>query len=152
MYCPGGKATNPIWRVLASSGGISSWTPLKPQHSNPHPLAHHLWSSDFIIPPTPFITPHRLPAVLESLMPLKNWWSIHATCFKSSLKDSICFCGIFSKFKQNFIAYSSSSCPDCIFEIHQPWQSGFSRVYSNCCCSCSSEPEIRKIGQLFHKM
>ena len=43
--------------------------------------------------------------------------------------------------KQNFIAYRSSkvsSHPDCIFEIHQQWQSGFCRVYSNCCCSCSS--------------
>ena len=25
----------PIWRVQASSDGISSWTPLKPQHSIP---------------------------------------------------------------------------------------------------------------------
>ena len=31
MHCPGGNATEPIWRVLASSDGISSWTPLKPQ-------------------------------------------------------------------------------------------------------------------------
>ena len=57
--------------------------------------------------------------------------------------------------KQNFIAYHSSkvsSCPDCIFEIHQLWQSGFSRVYSNCCCSCSFESEIIKIGQSSHKM
>ena len=45
-----------------------------------------------------------------------------------------------------------SSCPDCIFEIHQLWQSGFSRVYSNCCCSCSFKPEIIKIGQSSHKM
>ena len=54
--------------------------------------------------------------------------------------------------KQNFIAYHSSkvaSRPDCIFEIHQLWQLGFSRVYSNCCCSCSFEPEI---GQSTHKM
>ena len=36
-YCPGGNATDPIWRVLASSDRISSWTPLKPQHSNPNP-------------------------------------------------------------------------------------------------------------------
>ena len=57
--------------------------------------------------------------------------------------------------KQNFIAYRSSkvsSRPDRIFEIHQQWQSGFSRVYSNCCCSCSIEPEIIKIGQSSHKM
>ena len=45
VYCPGGNATDPIWRVLASSEGISSWTPLKPQHSNPIPncLANQLW-------------------------------------------------------------------------------------------------------------
>ena len=41
---------------------------------------------------------------------------------------------------------------DCIFEIHQLWQLGFSRVYSNCCCCCSFEPEIINIGQSSHKM
>ena len=45
-----------------------------------------------------------------------------------------------------------SRCPDCIFETHQLWQSGFSRVFSNCCCSCSFEPEIIKIGQSSYKM
>ena len=57
--------------------------------------------------------------------------------------------------KQNFIAYRSSkvsSRPDCIFEIHQLWQSCFSREYSNSCCSCSFEPEIITIGQSSHKM
>ena len=54
--------------------------------------------------------------------------------------------------KQNFIAYRSSKVSDCIFEIHQLWQSGFSRVYSNSCWSCSFEPEIMKIGQSSHKM
>ena len=49
--------------------------------------------------------------------------------------------------KQNFIAYRSSKVSDCTFEIHQLWQSGFSKLYSNCCCSCSFEPEIIKIGQ-----
>ena len=61
----------------------------------------------------------------------------------------------FPSLKQNFIAYHSSkvsSRPDCIFEIHQLWQSGFSRVYSNWCCSCSFEAEIIKIGQSSHKM
>ena len=59
----------------------------------------------------------------------------------------------FPSLKQNFIAYRSSkvsSRPDFIFEIHQLWQSGFSRVYSNCCCSCSFE--AIKIGQSSHKM
>ena len=99
VYCPGGNATDPIWRVQGSSDGISTWTPLKPQHSNtypnPSPLANQLWSIDFLTPPTPLIIPHRLPASLESLMFVKNWCSIHARCSKSSLKPSIRFCGIF---------------------------------------------------------
>ena len=69
-------------------------------------LANQLWCSDFITPPTRLIIPRRLPAFLESLMPLKNWCSIHARCSKSSLKYSIRFCGIFSKFKTEFYCIS----------------------------------------------
>ena len=61
----------------------------------------------------------------------------------------------FPNLKKNFIAYRSSKVswrPDCIFETHQLWQSGFSRVYSNCCCSCSFEAEILKISQSSQKM
>ena len=58
----------------------------------------------------------------------------------------------FPSLKQNFITYRSSKVSDCIFEIYQLWQSGFSRVYSNSSCSCSFEAEIIKIGQLSHKM
>ena len=61
----------------------------------------------------------------------------------------------FPSLKQHFMAYHSSkvsSRSDCFFEIHQVWQSGFSRVYSNCCCSCSFEAEIIKIDQSSHKM
>ena len=157
VHCPGGNAADSIWRVLASSLGMSSWTPLKPQHNNPNPnsLANQLWSIDFLTPPTPRIIPHRLRAFLESLMPLKNWCSIPARCSKSSLKHSIRFCGIFPSLKPNFIAYRSSkvsSRPDCIFEIHHLWQSGFGRMYSNCCCSCSFIHEIITIGQSSHKM
>ena len=158
MHCPGGNATDPTWRVLASSQGISSWTPLKPQHSNPNPnhLANQLWSTDFLTPPTPLIIPHRLPGFLESLMPLKNRCLIHARWPKSTLKHSIRFCGIiFFKFKTillHIVLPQMSSRPDCIFELHQLWQSGFSRVYSNYCCSCSFEPGIIKIGQSSYKM
>ena len=35
MHCPGGNATDTIWRELACYDGISSWTLLKPQHSIP---------------------------------------------------------------------------------------------------------------------
>ena len=150
MHCPGENATDHIWRVLASSLGISSWTPLKPQHSkpnnNPNRLANQLWCIDFL---TPLIIPHRLRAFLESLMPLKNWCSIHARWPKSIPYVSVAF---FPSLKQNFIAYRSSSRPDCIFEIHLLWQSGLCRVYSNYCCCCSFEPEIIKIGQSSHKM
>ena len=47
----------------------------------------------------------------------------------------------FPSLKHNFIGYRSSkvsSRPDCIFEIHQLWQLGFSRVYSN-----SNVPAVR---------
>ena len=60
----------------------------------------------------------------------------------------------FPSLNQNFIAYLSSKVSlrlDCIFEIHQLWQSGFSREYSNCCYSCSYEPEIIETDQLSHK-
>ena len=108
VHCPAGNATDPIWRVLVSSDGISSWTPLKLQHSNPNPnlLANQLWCIDYLTPPTSLIIPHRLLAFLESLMPLKNWCSIHARWSKSSLKYSIRFCGIFSKFKTQFYCIS----------------------------------------------
>ena len=85
------------------------WPPVKSQHSNPNPnpLANQLWCIDFLTPPTPLIISHRLPAFLESLMPLKNRWSIHARWSKSSLKHSIRFCGIFPKFKTQFYWISS---------------------------------------------
>ena len=61
----------------------------------------------------------------------------------------------FSSLKQNFIAYRSSkvsSRPDCIFEIHQLWQSDFSKVYSNSCCSSWFEAEIIKTARSSHNM
>ena len=95
MHCPGGNDTEPIWRVLAPSDGISSWTPLKPQHSNPkpnpYPLANQPRCIDFLTPPTSLIILHRLPTFLESLMPLKNWSWIHARWSNNSLTHSIYF-------------------------------------------------------------
>ena len=58
----------------------------------------------------------------------------------------------FPSLKQNIIAYRYSNVSDCIFENHLLWQSGFSRVYSKSCCSCSFETEIIKIGQSSHKI
>ena len=110
MHCPGGNSTDWISRVLASFDGISPWTPLEPQHSNPNPLANQLWCIDFLTPPTPLIIPHRLHAFIESLMPLKNRCSIHARCSKSSLKHSIRFCDILSKFK-NLLHIVLLKCP-----------------------------------------
>ena len=69
-------------------------------------LANQIWCSDFVTPPIPLIIPHRLPAFLESLMQLKNWCSIHVRWSKSSLKHSIRFCGMFSKFKSEFYCIS----------------------------------------------
>ena len=141
---------------MASSLGISSWTPLKPQHSipnpNANPFANQLWYIDFLTPPKPLIISHRLPAFLESLMPLKNWCSIHARCSKTVWSIPYVSLVFFPSLKHNFITYPSSNVSDCIFEIHQQWQSDFSKEYSNSCCSCWFEPEIIKIGQSSHKM
>ena len=120
MHCLGGNATDPIWRVMATSDRISFWTPLKPQHRNynPNPLASQLWCIDFLTPRTPLIIPHRLPAFLESLMPLKNWCSIHARWSKSSLKNFTRLCGIFFKFKTKFYSisffYYANKTPNCL--------------------------------------
>ena len=110
VHCPGGNATDPIWRVLASSQGISSWTPLKPQHSNPDP--------DPDPDPKPFgqsapvywrpyssHASHQTPCLFESLMPLKSSCSIHARWSKSSLKHCIRFCCLFSRFKTEFLLH-----------------------------------------------
>ena len=160
MHCPGGNATNPIWRVLASSQGISSWTPLKPQHSIPHWLSVQ-WepSSCRSCQCCQKKGSSKVCGWICSVWPSWVWESQHASTGNSvswSLAHSSRFSfhcmAFFLSLKQNFIAYCSSSRPDCIFEIHQLWQSGFSRVYSNCCCSYSFEPEIIKIGQSSHKM
>ena len=140
--------------MLASSDRISSWTPLKPQHSNPNSnhLANQLWCIDFLTPPTHLIIPHRLLAFLEFLMPLKNWCSIHVRCSKSGLKHSIRFCGIFSKVKTEFYCILFFLSVRLHFWNLPAVTTGFSRVYSNCFSSCSFEPEIIKIGQSSHKM
>ena len=111
---------------------------------------------------TSLLLPHLSSSLTDSLSP----WISYATKKKMMLnsckmveKQSEAFhrflWHFFPSLKQNFIAYGSSkvsSRPNCIFEIHQLWQSGFSRVYSNCCCSCSFEPEIIKNGQSSYKM
>ena len=89
-------------KSVASSQGILSRTPLKPQHSNskPNPLANRFMQD----------------------APIAVWNIPYV---------SVTF---FPSLKQNLIAYRSSkvsSRPDCIFEIPQLWQPGFSRVYSN---------------------
>ena len=105
VHCPGRNATDPIWRVLASSQGISSWTPIKSHHinPNPNPLPNELRCIDFLTPPTPLIIPHILPALLECLIPLKSWCSVHARWSKSRLKHSMRFCSLFSKFKHRIL-------------------------------------------------
>ena len=120
-YCPGGNATDPIWRVLASSDGISSWTLLRPQHSNPNPnpLANQLWFIDFPTPPAPLLTSINSLASLNLL----SHWKTNARFMQDAPKavGSIPYVSVayFSSLKQNFIAFRSSkvsSRPDYIFK------------------------------------
>ena len=122
-----------------------SWNSLKPQHSNPNPspLAKQLWCIYFLTPPTPLIIPHRLAAFLESLMPLKNWFSIHSRRSKSSLKHSIGFCDIFFPGLNRILLHILLKCQIAFLKF---------TGCDNCCCSCSFEPEIIKIGLTSHKI
>ena len=159
MYCPGGNATDALWRVLGSSDGISSWTPLKPQHSIPcwlsvqwEPSAYNHACAVLKRDHQNFVGGFTLSGLLgsgrASMLPLETLslglWVIAV--------DPAFISWHFLKFKTEFYCISFFWSSDCIFEIHQLWQSGFSRVYSNCCCSCSFEPEIIKIGLSSHKM
>ena len=144
----GGNATDPISRVLASSQGISSWTPLKPQHSNPIPNPLAINSGVL----TSLLLPHLSSSLTDSLpsFNLLCHSKTHARFMQVGPKAvwSIPYVSdsFFPSLKHNFIAYRCSKCLHWVFEIHQLWRSVFSRVYSNCCCNCSFEPEIIKIG------
>ena len=110
VHCPVGNVTDPIWRVLASSDGISTWTPLKPQHSNPNPnrLANQLWCIDFLL------LPHISSSLTDSLP------SLNFLCYSKTdarfIQDapkavwSIPYVSVvfFPSLKQDFIAYRSS--------------------------------------------
>ena len=134
---------------------MSSWTPLKPQHCIPTPTPNPLGFKSGVL--AFLFLPHRSSYLTDSLPSLnllchsktdaqfmqhgrKAVWSIPYVSWT-----------FFPSLKNNFTAYRSSLGPDCIFEFHQLWQLGFSRVYSNRFCSCSFEPEIIKIGQSSHK-
>ena len=160
VHCPGGNTADPIWRVLASSDRISSWTPLKPQHSIPCWLSvqrkHSACRSCQCCQKK---GSSNVFGLICSVWPSWVWESQHASTGNSiswslgnSSRSSLHRMAFFPSLKQNFIAYCSSKVSDRIFEIHQLWQSGFSRVYSNSCCWCSFELEIIKIGQSSYKI
>ena len=116
---------------------------------------NQLWCIDVLTPP------HLLKSLTDSL-PFLNLLG-HSKTDARFMQDapkavwSIPYVSMafFPSLKQNFIAYRSSKVSsrlDCMYEIQQLRKSGFSRVYSNSCCSCSFEPEIIKIGQLSHQI
>ena len=144
--------------MLASSDRISSWTPLKPQHSN---LTLTIWPINCGVL-TSLLLPH-LSSSLTDTLPSLNLLC-HSKTDARFMQDGrkavwsipyVSVAAFFLRLKHNFMAYrfsKVSSRPDCIFEIDQLWRSGFSRVYSNCCYSCLFETEIIKIGLSSHKM
>ena len=134
--------------------------PELPQNLNIVTLTLTLWPINFGVL-TSLLLPHLSSSLTDTLP------SLNLLCHSKLVLDSCKMVEkqseafhtflwhFFLSLKQSFIAYRSCKVswrPDCIFEIHQLWQSGFSRVYSNCCCSCWFEPEITKVGQSSHKM
>ena len=121
-------------------------------------LANEYWCSDFLTHSTHYSFSSSLTDSLPSLNLLCH--SKIDARFKQDAPKAVTripyvSVAFFPCLKQNFIAYRSSkvsSRPDWIIEIHQLWQSGFRRVYSNCCCRCLFEREIIKIGLSSDKM
>ena len=107
------------------------------------PYSYHTSHHPSQTPWLPWISYATQKLMLDSCKMLQNQYKAFHTW------HSVAF---FQSLRQNFIAYRFSKVSDCILENHQLWQSGFSRVYSNCCCSCSFEAEIIKISQSSHKM
>ena len=104
VYCPGGNTSDPIWRVLAYSQGISSWTPVKPQHSNPNPGVL-----------TTLLLPHLSSSLTDSLPSLNLLChsKTHARFMQGGRKavwsiPYVSVASFFPSLKQNFIAYRSS--------------------------------------------
>ena len=139
------------WPLLTES------LPELPYNLNIVTLTLTLWSISSGVLSFLFL-PHLSSSLTHSLpsLNLLCYSKTHARFMQDGWKAvwSISYLSVifFSSLKHNFIAYRSSKVSDWIFELHQLWQSGFSRVYSNCWCSCSFKPEIMKIGQSSHKM
>ena len=141
-----------FWRVMASSDRISFWIPLKTQHSIPCWLSLQRESNSGVLTS---LLPQHLSSSLTDSLPSSNLFCHSKTdaqfmqdCRKAVRRLPYVSVAFLPSLLQNFIAYLSSkvsSRPDCIFEIHQLWQSDFSRVYSNSCCNYSFESDI-KIG------
>ena len=120
VHCPGGNATDPIWRVQASSLGISSWTHLQPQHSNPNP--NPLVINSGVL--TSLLFPHLSSSLTDSMSSFyllchsKTDARFMQDCPKAVWSIPYVSAAVFPSLKQNLFAYrysKVSSCPDCIF-------------------------------------
>ena len=114
-HCPSGNATDPIWRVLASCDGISSWTPLKPQHSIPYWLSVQ-WepSACRSCQCSKKKGSSKVCGWIRSVWPSWIWESQHAftgnsvsLSLRHSCRSSFHRMAFFLSLKQNSIAYRS---------------------------------------------
>ena len=149
----------PIWRLCCCSSHRSIF----PRKSMPPPsdLATHwpisrqsalILSSSQELKSGELSTAHSSQDLRNNRAYFITDFRPQARCLGHSSRSRFHRMAFFPSLKQNFIAYRSSKMSNCISEIHLLWQSGFSRVYSNCWCSCSFEAKIIKIGQSSHKM
>ena len=132
--------------------------PELPKNNNIVTLTLTLWPIDSGVL-TSLLLPHLLPSFTDSLPSLnlfchsktdahfmqdgqKAVWSIPyvSVAFSPSLKQFYCI---------SFFLVSSLHFFNSPAEL---WQSGFSRVYCNSCCSCLFYPEIINVGQPSHKI
>ena len=139
------RANRPQLQFLANNWVYSSHTDMKLctycfyRHTTVliheiHYLANQLWCSDFLLLPHLSWSPIDFLPSLNLLCHSKTDARFMQNAPKAVWSIPYVSVVFFPTLKHNFIADRSSkmsSRPDCVFEIHQLWQSGFIRVYSN---------------------
>ena len=108
VHCPCGNAADPIWSVLASSDGISSRAPLKPQHRKKNlTLTLTLWQINAGVL-TSLLLLHLSSSLTDSLpslnllCPSKTDARFMQDGRKAVWSIPYIFYGIFCKFKTEF--------------------------------------------------
>ena len=162
VHCASGNASDPIWRVLASSDGISSWTPFKkPQHSIPRWLSVQ-WEPSTCRSCQCCKKKGDLQKFVDGFSLSGLLWvreSQHASTGNSvswslghSSRSSFHRMAFFPSLKHNFIVYRSSKVQIAFLKFASCDNQALLGCIPIPSVDVSFEPEIIKIDESSHKM